>query len=271
MLLAAALLSAGLRATSSDSWRTDPVWYDGLSEKCEYEATRTIYGKQRVYLAIAYSDKEVADPRLTVKSEKNAGLEVIKHHWSEIIPTENYDYRFSTMSYVSAKDLSAFKLTVGTQEDCGASFKEIWREGDRLRWFESVYFPGAGRREGECEKGETATFADALTLVLRDYPFDAPRDLKLHVIPSQKDTHRVPFDPVARVVRHAGRSTQELPIGTVEAHELDLLTPEGAVEARYWFAADAHVPMLHVLVRYEGPEGITYKLKATSRTAYWKH
>jgi hypothetical protein len=168
-------------------------------------------------------------------------------------------------------DLSVFKLTASTQEDCGASFKEIWREKEHLRWLDSVYFPGGGRREGEFERHQNTVFFDALTLTLRDYPFDTPADLALRVIPSQKDNHQTSFDPVDRTVRYAGKSTQDLPIGKIDAHELDLVTPDGKIEARFWFAADASAPRLHVLVRYEGSGGVTYRLKSLERTAYWKH
>jgi hypothetical protein len=268
------LLTTLLALAAAGTWRSDPVWYDGQAEKCVYEATRTIYGKERRYLAFTYTDKERADPASTVKIEspdETSGIEVFKHHWSEIVPTENYDYRFSTMSYVRADDLTPFKLTASTQEDCGASFKELWRDREHLRWIESVYFPGSGRREGEFERHQDTALFDALTLTLRDYPFEAPKDVKLRLIPSQKDAHSVPFEPVERTVRYAGRSTQELPIGTVDAHELDLVAPDGKVEARFWFAADAAAPTLHALVRYAGPQGVTFVLKSLERAAYWKH
>src|SRR5205085_2763306 len=130
------------------------------------------------------------------------GVEVFKHDWSERVPTERYDYDFSTMTYTRASDLAAWKLTAATQEDCGASFKEVWRDGAKLRWAESVYFPGAGRRDGTLD-GD-ATFFDALTLVLRGYDFDRPEDREVDVLPMQKDTHAVSFEPEARTVRFVG-------------------------------------------------------------------
>jgi len=265
----AALLAAS--PPTPGSWRVDPVWHDGMAEKCVYEATRTLYGEEWRYLARAYTDLERADPRSTVKTEDGAGIAVFKHHWSEIVSTWNYDYRYSTMIYVRADDLAPFKLTASTQEDCGASWKEVWREGERLRWMDSVYFPGSGRREGEIGKPADAALFDALTLTLRDFPFEAPADRDLRLVPTQKDTRRTSFEPVHRTARYAGRSTQDLPIGKLDAHELHLATPEGAVEARFWFAAEAGAPRLHALVRYEGPGGVRYRLQSQERTAYWKH
>jgi len=257
-------------------WRVDPAWHDGLAEVCTYDATRTIYGVERRYVATAYTNKERASEASSVKAgaEGAAAVEVFKHHWSERVPTENYDYDLSTMTYTRASDLAPFKLTAATQEDCGASFKEVWRDGDTLRFLESVYFPGSGRREGTVPGGDGSmgepVFFDALTLTLRDFPFDAPRDLALAVLPSQKDTHSVPFEPVPRTARHAGRVTLRLPAGTIEAHRIDLVRPDGAVDASFWFAADGSAPWLHALVRYEGPGGVTYRLNAHERKAYWE-
>lgn len=252
-----------------DTWRTDRTWYDGLAEKCAYQATRTIYGKERRYTAIAYTNKENVDVATTCKSETNEGLEVFKHHWSEIIPTEKYDYRFSTMSYTRAADMKSQKLTVGTQEDCGASFKEAWRAGDKLAWFDSTYFPGGGRREGTISDSD-AVFFDALTLTLRDFDFVGKKDVTLAVVPSQKDTHPVSFNLLRRRVHFVETSEVSVPFGKLRAHELVLLDEKGTVDAHYWFAADGQAPLLHALVRYEGPAGVTYALQSLERTAYWK-
>jgi hypothetical protein len=256
------------------SWRTDPVWHDGRAEKCVYEATRTIYGLERRYLATAYTNKERVDPLTTVKTEDGGGLEVFKHHWSELVPTESYDYDFSTSSYVSSADLSAFKLTAATQEDCGASFKQVWRDGGALVYWESVYFPGAGTKQGRIEPS-AVVFEDALALVLRDMPFSSVQapDIfvghELLVLPSQKDTRSVSYEPLLLSAVAAPAQLLSLPIGEVRAHTVTL-DREGEVRARYWFAADGSAPWLHALVQYEGPDGVRYRLKSLERTAYWK-
>ncbi len=251
-------------------WRTDPAWWDGLAEKCVYDATRSIYGVAREYRATAYTNKQQMDPRTTTKADGGEGVECFKHHWSERVPTENYDYDFSTATFSRTSDLAPFKLTAATQEDCGASFKTMWRDGASLRFLESVYFPGGGVSEGHIRKGsDEVLLEDALTLVLRDYPFDAPRTIALRLVPSQRDTHRVPFEPVRREVRYGAREALELPVGTVDAHRLELVDGD-RVQARYWFAADGSAPWLHALVRYEGPGGVTFRLRSIERTAYWR-
>jgi hypothetical protein len=252
---------------SRDSWRDDPVWRDGLAEKCVYQARRTIYELPRDHVAVAYTNKEHYDPHTTTKSERG-GVEVFKHHWSERIPTEKYDYDFSTSIYARADTLAAIKLTVGTQEDCGASFKQAWREGSALAWLDSVYFPGTGLRQGRIEPAENAHFADALPLLLRDYPFDAPRELELALVPSQKSTRQVSFEPVRATVAYVARESLELPIGPLEAHHV---TVRGrSIAQDLWFHADAGAPYLHALVRFRDDAGTSYELASIERTAYWQ-
>jgi hypothetical protein len=238
-----------------------------------YEATRTIYGKERRYEATAHTNQEDADPASTVKSdavksESGALVRVFKHHWSERVPTENYDYDFSTMSYTKADDLSAWKITAASQEDCGASFKEAWLADGRFAWSESVYLPGAGRREGTLQR--EVVFFDALPLVLRGYDFEKRGELELAVVPSLKSNGPSSWKAERRRVRYAGESVEKLPIGEVRAHKLDLVEEDGTHEASFWFAADGKAPMLHALVRYEGPFGVSYRLKSHVRGAYWK-
>lgn len=278
VLFLAASCSPGARQAlpwelRAEGWRTDPAWHDGQAEVCTYDATRTIYGVGRSFVASAYTNTELADEGTRTKSETEEGVPVFKHHWSERVPTERYDYDFSTVSVARSADLAPFQLTAATQEDCGASFKQVWRDGQRLTWLESVYFPGAGLRQGELD-GDGAHFEDALTLVLRDFPFERSRAGDAHglsLVPSQKSTRRVPFEPLERSVRYGGEEELELPIGALRAHRLTLEDPSGATLATYWFAAQGGAPWLHVLVRYEGPDGVTYRLRSLERDAYWEH
>ncbi len=254
-----------------DSWRTDPVWDDGLAEVCVYAATRTIYGVPRDYEATVYTNKQHMDLSTTTKASGAGGVEVFKQHAAERVPTENYDYDFSTATFTVTRNLAPYKLTAATQEDCGASFKQVWRDGAQLRWSESVYFPGAGMAEGLLARDD-AQFVDALPLVLRDFPFEASpgEGIVMWLVPSQKDTHRVPFEPVACEVVHIGEEVCELPLGQLEAHHLRVTAEGGGLVGDYWFAADGGAPLLHALVRYEGPDGQSYRLSSLGRRAYWE-
>ncbi len=289
LLLSSLVLSAGLAACGLSSaapqpesaasalpwtlaeagWRTDAAWYDGRAEKAVYAATRSVYGLERRYLATAYTNKQPMDAASTVKASDSSGVEVFKHHWSERIPTENYDYDYSTASFLRTADLAPFKLTAATQDDCGASFKQLWRSGDAFDWWTSVYFPGAGMEAGSLPAAGLQS-VDALTLVLRSFPFDDPerraQPFELKLIPEQRSHRASPIAPEFWQLRYAGTET----VGAWPAHRLELSGPSGRGARTYWFAADGTAPMLHALVRYQGPGGVSFTLQSLERSAYWE-
>jgi hypothetical protein len=257
---------------AADSWRTDPVWYDGQAEVAVYECEREVYGAVRQYKGTVYTNKENVDPRTTCKSEDGQGLEVFKQHWRERIPTPNYDYDYSTMSYTLAADLAPFKLTMSSHEDCGASLKELWLdEQGHFVWNSSNYFPGGGNKSGKLGNPKNLACEDALTLVLRGYDFEHPAERKLALLPFQRFNTATSLEPVEAELRYLGKRELELPVGKLQAHELGLFDAQGGRIAGYWFHADGAAPWLHVLVQWERPaQKIRCRLAALSRKAYWK-
>ena len=249
-------------------WARDAAWYDGQAEMAVYAARRTIYGVPRSFEAVAYTNKQRMDPVTTTKASGERFLEAFKHHWSERVPTERYDYDFSTATFLDTTDLSLFKLTAATQEDCGASFKQVWREGSGLGWMESVYFPDAGLRDGRLDG--PAVSEDGLALQLRNLVAGAREGTRfpLRLLASQKSTRRVSFEPVDAEVVVAGSEERAVPAGTFACLRLELRVG-GTLRSTYWFAQEGGAPLLHVLVAYEGPDGQSYALSRHERTAYW--
>lgn len=266
------LLSLLLTALPAADWRTDPVWYDGQAEVAVYECEREVYGAQRKYQALVYTNKENVDPATGCKSADGKGLEVFKHHWREHIPTPSYPYDYSTMSYTLAAELAPFKLTMSSQEDCGASFKEFWRDEDgRFVWNTSNYFPGGGNKAGKLGKPKNLVFEDALPLVLRGYDFKDVDAHALALVPFQRFNTATSFEPLDAHLMNAGKVELDLPIGKVQAYLLCLAGEGGQVIANYWFHADGAAPWLHALVQWERPaQKIRCQLVSLTRKAYWK-
>jgi hypothetical protein len=284
-VLAAALQAGGQTPTPpanpfasfATAWRDDPVWYDGLAEIAIYDATRTIYGKQRHYKATLYTNKEKASSKTFTKSDSNSGREVFKHHLREDVATENYDYHFSTMAYVGTSDLKSLKIDMGSQEDCGATFKQYINHAPPgqpsvVQWRQFSYFPKEGHKRGQYEATNNFTFANSLSLVLRGYPFAEPRDISLTTLADQRSNKLTDAQPIQTVVQYVALETIDIPLGQIEAHHLRVsyISDESteSVIQHYWFAADAS--LLHVLVQYTGPNGQTYRLRSVERRAYWK-
>lgn len=258
------------------TWRDDPVWHDGQAECALYDATRTIYGQLRTYQARIYTNQEHASPQTFTKSADNRGRHAFKHHLRLDIPTENYRYHYSLMVYVGVDDLKSLKLDLGSQEDCGVTFKQYINHAGTMRWHQFSYFPDQGHQEGQSEPPAGFAFHDALSLVLRGYPFDQPRPVELMVLPSQVSNQWTSPQAVPARITYEGQQVLDLPIGQVEAHHLRVVeqTPEGQSVHDYWFAvkgaADPAGPGLHILVQYEGPEGSSLRLRHMNRCAYWE-
>ncbi len=269
-LAACSRAAQGAWEVSGSTWRTDPAWFDGQAETCEYEARLELYGEPRTYRARVHTLHQHMDPALTTKSATGSGVAVFKQIASEQVPTENYDYRFSLTTFSRSADLALFKLTRAVQEECGASFTQIRREGARLVTLEAGYFPGEGLAQGSLAPGVVAF--EQLPLVLRDFPFElgAEHERRLEVLPSLRSNRLVPLAPAPRRVRHAGLEELDLPIGAIRAHRLELLRPDGTREATFWFHAEGRAPWLHALVALEGPGGHAWRLAAHRRAKYWE-
>ena len=273
------LFSAAPAVAQDSSWRDDPAWHRGKAEWALYEATRTIYGVAREYEATIFTNKQHQDPGTTTKAtdwREEGSVEVFKHNVSEMIPTENYTYRFLTTCFVRTDSLATYKVVASSQEDCGSSYKQFVADDERINVLSVCYFPGTGVKEFTYAAPASAgiAFHDALTLTLRDYPFDGDdkdkADREIHLVADQTDTREPPHVPSRATVDYVGAETISVPYGTVPTHHLRVThEAQGGTETSdYWFAADA-TDMRHVLVRYEGPYGVTYRLKALDWWAYW--
>lgn len=274
-ILIGLVLACRADAGEPPAWRTDSAWHQGKAESALYEAERVIYGEKRRYETAIYTNAEHVDPATTTKAEdwRAPGMiPVFKHTVSQTIPTENYDYRFLMSGSVRADDLSPYKLTSTSQEDCGTSFREFLIRDGRVEAMQSSYFPGAGHSKAEFRTPESVALHDLLSLTLRDFPFDAethPTQM-LELIPSQYDNRQTKLKPAPARVEYVKRETIDVPYGSVDAHRLRVHHEEdgGATESYYWFAAKPD--MRRVLVKYCGPYGMHWQLKRLDWYAYWE-
>ena len=92
----------------------------------------------------------------------------------------------------------------------------------------------------------------------------------LMMLPDQTDTHRTDTAPRSVSVRYLGRKFVHLPIGRVDSQHLQVTGKGLKGPHDYWFDFDVTAPRLNVMVQYEGPGGISYKLRKHGRSAYWK-
>lgn len=264
-LIAATVLSVASLSLAQD-WKSDPIWHDGLVEKATYTASRVIYGKPRAYEAVFFTNKEQHDTKTWTKSDKSTStVEVFKHNQIEVIPTPNYDYKYATTTHLTVEGLKLTRLDMGSQEFCGASFKQYLlkstpRAGDQYSYFGFSYMPEAGRVEKSVSGPDSRTPVvsfNSLPVWLRGYDFAGKPTVKIALLPDQKNNRATAGDPVMAEVRYAGEESG--------SNKLDLIV-DGKPAASFWFAKDRQ----HVMTRYQSADGQqTYELKSQDRVNYW--
>lgn len=257
-----ALVALSAPAAAADNWRTDPIWYDGLVEKATYSATRVIYGKPRAHTAIHFTNKEQHDRKTLTKASTATDLvEVFKHNHIETVPTPNYPYHFVATTHLTTDTLRLTRLDVTSQEFCGTSFKQIVAQNDGWIFREYSYMPETGTTERTlANRAEPFVPVDSLPMWLRNYDFAARQPVRFWTVPTQKSNRPTATEPIAAEVRYAGEEDG--------SHKLEVvLTIDGQPQplGTFWMATDR----LHVMTRYEGTDGTTYKLEKLERVNYW--
>ena len=268
LLLATLALSGLISAAAQDApadWADDPVWYDGLVEKATYDASRVVYGKPRAYEAVFLTNKEQHEVETYTKATPESGetVEVWKHNQIEVIPTPNYDYKYTTTSHLTTGGLGLTRLDCGEQEFCGTSFKQYLKAGEGVwDYFQFSYMPGAGRVTARVEAGGAGGGGpvvpfNALPLWLRDFDFGKMGTTTFRLLPDQKSNRLTPHEPVGALVRYRE--------ATEDGHRLELVV-EGELVGTFEMADDRR----HVMLGYESADGEqTYRLKAVERVDYW--
>jgi len=269
-----ALLVHTNAASTTATWRDDPAWNSGKAEWALYEAERVVYGKPRQYEATIFTNKQHMDPKTTTKAtnwKDPDSIEVFKHNISEIFPTENYPYRMLTTSFIRTDNLQPYKLTASSQEDCGSSFRNFVADNNQMKIDQFCYFPDSGHSEKTLDTSKGIAFHNALSLTLRDFPYGAVfiKQPELNLIPDQRKNTKTKTSPEIATITYIGEEEITIPYGKLNAHHLRIDHSEdgGETESHFWFAADPK--LLNVMVQYQGPYGIKYKLKNYGWWAYW--
>jgi hypothetical protein len=255
-----AIVFAAQIESTSNQWSADPIWHDGLVEKAVYTASRPIYGKDRQYDAIFFTNKEQHDLRTLTKANRSKEtVEVWKHNHIEVVPTPNYDYKFETTSHFAVDTLQLTRLDCSSQEFCGTSFKQFWMQPGEsaLSYFLFSYMPEAGRVEGKLEvKNRAIVPIDSLPLWLRNYDFGARKPVEFAAIASQKSNRQTSANLIEAEVRFAGEEN--------DAYKLEVRAARQLL-GTFWMAKDRQ----HVMLRAELADGQKYQLKTVERVNYW--
>jgi hypothetical protein len=150
------------------------LWDDGQAEIGTYQASHIVYGKPRTFESLYITVKEDFSPRLLVKADQasSANIPVLKLNVISTIPTEYYEYRYLTSVFVKRDNpMDLLKLTNGSQEACGNTFKELKNWESNVKFTFHSYFDREGDGTVNLDLRPGDLLEDQLPVALRSLPF----------------------------------------------------------------------------------------------------
>ncbi|MFQ5723809.1 MAG: hypothetical protein ACE5G6_04895 [Terriglobia bacterium] len=285
LVLAAATLAAFLPASLATppaatteveylflpNWALDPLWDDGQAEVALYDARRPQYGKVETYEAVFIVVKEDFDPQLHVKTDPPYDgkklLPVLKLNAVHSYWTANYPYHFLVSVFVRRDDPTRLvKQTVGSQEWCGNTFKEVKTWGGQPQLHFHSYFSGQADATRPLDLRPGDLLEDQLPLALRSLNFQPGAEVHRRILPSLISNNlRGSLDFVPSTITVAPREEAiRTPAGRFLAWRVTV--EMGNLRQTWWFEKEAP----HTMLKMESSDGRSWTLKARTRQPYWR-
>lgn len=246
----------------NQQWAADALWDDGLAEVAQYEAERVVYGQTRQFEYTHILVKEDFNKAYNVKTDDYSRSDlfpVMKVNQFARIPTEKYPYHYLTsLFYKREKPGLLHKMTSGSQEWCGNTFKVFDKKGKNYRYLYSSYWDGQGNDHMKLKGG--IWFEDGLSYTLRALEFSEGLDFEQAVLESQVNNKA--NRPQVYLARF--RVAADTALGRQAWQVQVQLDPEKP--SSYWFAREYP----NILLKQESWDGRKLLLSSMERKAYWE-
>jgi hypothetical protein len=244
-------------------WANNKLWYDGLAEVAIYDAQRTVYKKERNFEYTYITVAEDFNKEFRVKTDdyqRKDLYKVMKLNAFCKIETENYPYHYLTSMFFNFKQPWLMdKMTNGSQEWCGNTFKEYLADGYHYTLKYHSYFDGEG--DGEKVLPANLLIEDQLNYTLRSLKFKVGLKFGTNVLESQIS------NKIGNLkIYHATISVEEQNEAGKNAWKVILKLDNDKTNTYYF---DQAYP--NILIKQQTWDNRNLLLKKSSRYAYWKH
>lgn len=253
------------------AWARDALWDDGRAEVALYDAKRPQYGKTEEYQAVFIVVKEDFNRQQYVKADPPYDgkdlLPVLKLNAVHSYWTDRYPYHYLESVFVRRDDPTALvKLTLGGQEWCGNTFKEITTWGGPPRLVFHSYFDGQGDGSSALDLRPGDLLEDQLPLALRSLKFQPGLSFQCRLLPSLiSNSVRGPLAPAEASIKVTAEEMLSSPAtGRAAAWKVEVRW--GEVQQAWWFEKAAP----HGLLKMESSDGRSWLLRERTRKAYWR-
>ena len=252
------------------AWARDPIWDDGQAEVALYDARRPQYGQLESYQAVFIVVKDDFRRPLYVKAdpplEGKDLFPVLKLNAVHSYLTPRYPYHFLATVFVQRDDPTALvKFTLGSQEWCGNTFKEITTWGPQPQLVAHSYFDGEGDGTHPLDLRPGDLLEDQLPLALRSLEFQPHLSFERRMLPSLI-SNKLGGPPrfVKASFAVVGEEAVETSIGRQAAWKVEVRW--GDVRQSWWFEKSAS----RLLLKMESSDGRAWLLRSRTRKPYWK-
>lgn len=268
-IVAAVLALMGAALPAAASWGDARLWNDGRAEVAVYDAQRVVYDKPRKFRETLIVVKEDLRLDTLVKADRPKDVrteKVFKLNQVQNFDTENYAYHYLTSVFSPVDDPAAvIKLTVGSQEACGNTFKMFTApKGAAATLLWHSYFDGEADRTVPLDVQPGDFFDDGLPLALRALPLEEGFELKGRVWDNLTSNRGVEPRAVPAVIKVVGEETVRCRAGSIPSWKVTVERDGGAVDT-YWF--EKKQP--RILTRMEKADGSARVLHGRARWSYW--
>lgn len=245
-------------------WAKNEMWYDGKAEVAVYDAERVIYGKVRRFEYTFATVKEDHNRAFNVKTDdynRSDLFGVMKVNMFARIETDNYPYHFLTsVFFPSDNPYHLYKLTNGSQEWCGNTFKEFLRNPEGIAYTWHSYWDGQG--DGHARLEAQTVFEDQLPYTLRALNFAEGLRFTLPLRPSEINSKAL-SPGLTETAGEVSSATFSFEGKEVPAWKVTFKGRGG--DTVYLF--DKAYP--NTFFSMQAPDGRKMTLKSVRRWAYW--
>lgn len=258
----------------SDAWKRFSEldhWEDGLSEMSYYDATCTLYNKQRSFTRVHLFNRQYMDAATWTKAtdETESPLGAFKFVITEEVPAENYNYRFLTTVFLERPSLEPLKVSVSSQEWCGHTYKSLmWTRDSQFEpshWSLDIcsfsYFGGEGDRWWPSLANVDAY--ESVFVFARAVVASGGESRAMHLLRTLRSNHAADPNPIDATLRIDGAERViTVPLGQFNARRvaLDWTGPET------WFDVESEAP--YRLLAFRAGD-VKARLRFVERRAYW--
>lgn len=268
LLLCVALGALAAPAAGAGGWGGSRLWNDGRAEVAVYDSERIVYGTKRVFREHLLTVREELRLDTLVKADQPKGqptVSVLKLNQVQQFDTDNYPYRYLTSVFVRQDDVARLmKMTVGSQEWCGNTFKILTASGAGQAMFEAFsYFDGEAHARAELPVGENDYFEDQLPLSFRALPFKPGYSASIRLWNWQTTNRGDVPTAIEATVEVTAEEVIRTRAGSIPSWKVTVARPDGLDV--YWF--EKAFP--NILVKMEMMDGRKRLLHGRARWSYW--